>query len=170
LPYLPLINPLDLAHIGFFVGVITSLRLLPSSMKDTRHQVFILLGSLIFIWLSAVLIRSMHHYMAIPFDLSSMAVDTRVQTALSILWTIIGMLAMLFASRRMQRPMWIAGAILIAVVLIKMIFIDLGASGTVERIVSFLVVGSLLVAMGYFSPIPEKEPDSDQFREALGHE
>jgi uncharacterized membrane protein len=112
----------------------------------------------------------MHHYMAIPFDLSSMVVDTRVQTALSILWTIIGMLAMLFAARRMQRPMWIAGAILIAVVLVKMIFVDLGASGTVERIVSFLVVGGLLVAMGYFSPIPEKEPDSDQFREALGHE
>jgi uncharacterized membrane protein len=43
------------------------------------------------------------------------------------------------------------------VVLIKMFFIDLGASGTVERIVSFLVVGSLLVATGYFSPIPDKD-------------
>ncbi len=170
LPYLPLINPLDLAHIGFFVGVMTSLRLLQPSMVDIRQQLFILFGGVIFIWLSAVLIRSMHHYMTIPFDLSSMAVDTRVQTALSILWTIIGMLAMLFAARRMQRPMWIAGAILIAVVLVKMIFVDLGASGTVERIVSFLVVGGLLVAMGYFSPIPEKEPDSNQFREALAHE
>jgi uncharacterized membrane protein len=139
-------------------------------MDTIRDQVFILLGVVIFIWLSAVLIRSMHHYMTIPFDLSSMAVDTRVQTALSILWTMIGMLAMLFASRRLQRPLWIAGAVLIAVVLVKMIFVDLGASGTVERIVSFLVVGSLLVAMGYFSPIPEKEPNSSQLREAHGLE
>ena len=36
---------------------------------------------------------------------------------------------------------------------------DLGASGTIERIISFLVVGSLLVATGYFSPLPQKQPD-----------
>jgi len=71
--------------------------------------------------------------------------------------------AMLFASRNKLRPLWIVGAALVGVVLVKMFFIDLGASGTVERIVSFLVVGSLLVATGYFSPIPEKyaEPDEE---------
>ena len=129
-----------------------------------------MLGGLGFVWLNAVLIRSMHHYMEIPFDLSSMAVDTRLQTALSILWTIIGMLAMLFASRRILRPMWIAGAVLIAVVLVKMFFVDLGAGGTVERIVSFMVVGSLLVAMGYFSPIPQKDSTTERPREAQSHE
>ncbi|MCP4389440.1 MAG: DUF2339 domain-containing protein, partial [Gammaproteobacteria bacterium] len=53
----------------------------------------------------------------------------------------------------------------VGVVLVKMFFVDLGASGTVERIVSFLVVGSLLVATGYFSPIPDKNTDSDAPRE-----
>jgi len=48
------------------------------------------------------------------------------------------------------------------VVLFKMFFIDLGASGTVERIVSFLVVGSLLVATGYFSPIPPRQHEPSQ--------
>ena len=71
------------------------------------------------------------------------------------------LLAMLVASRRTIRPVWIAGSVLIAVVLIKMFFIDLAASGTVERIVSFMVVGGLLVAMGYFSPIPKSEEDDD---------
>jgi uncharacterized membrane protein len=104
----------------------------------------------------------MHHYMDIPFDLSTMLGDTRVQTAISILWTAIGMAAMLFASRRLVRPAWIAGAALVGVVLVKMFFIDLGASGTVERIVSFLVVGSLLVATGYFSPIPPRHAESTQ--------
>jgi len=70
------------------------------------------------------------------------------------------MLAMLLASRKMIRSVWIAGAALIAVVLVKMFFIDLDASGTVERIVSFLVVGGLLVATGYFSPIPAKHDDT----------
>jgi uncharacterized membrane protein len=82
--------------------------------------------------------------------------DTRVQSAISILWTVIGMGAMLVASRRAARPAWIGGAVLVGVVVVKMFFVDLGASGTVERILSFLVVGVLLVVNGYFSPIPAR--------------
>jgi uncharacterized membrane protein len=108
--------------------------------------------------LTAVLIRSMHHFLDIRFELSVMSHDTRVQTAISILWTVIGMGAMLFAARRHTRTLWIIGAVLVGIVLVKMFFVDLGASGTVERIVSFLVVGSLLVATGYFSPIPPRHP------------
>jgi uncharacterized membrane protein len=162
LPYLPFINPLDLAHIAFIVTVIRALPLLQASLPEIKNPVLILLGGLIFIWLSGLLLRSMHHYADIPFDLSSMSQDAKIQTALSILWTIIGMLAMLIASRRRIRPVWIAGSVLIAVVLVKMFFIDLAASGTVERIVSFMVVGGLLVAMGYFSPIPKSEDEHHQ--------
>jgi len=50
-----------------------------------------------------------------------------------------------------------------------MFFIDLGASGTVERIVSFLVVGSLLVATGYFSPIPQKDAPPETGAEESSH-
>jgi uncharacterized membrane protein len=89
--------------------------------------------------------------------MSAMLRDSRVQTAISILWTLIGMGGMLFASRRSIRMLWIVGAALIGVVLVKMLFVDLDASGTVERIVSFLVVGALLVATGYFSPIPPRQ-------------
>ena len=162
LPYLPFINPIDLAHMVFFISVMRALELLGTPLKNYRNHVLIILGGLIFIWLSAVLLRSMHHYTGIPFNLPRMFRDTQIQTALSILWTVIGMLGMLFASRRSMRPVWIAGAVLIGVVLIKMFFIDLDASGTVERIVSFLVVGGLLVAMGYFSPIPPKQVEADE--------
>ncbi len=156
LPYIPFLNPLDLAHIAFFMLVLGSLRLLPPSLTLQREHILILLAALIFIWLTAVLMRSMHHYLDIRFDLSTLLQDTRVQTAISILWTVIGMGAMLFASRRSLRTLWIAAAGLVGVVLVKMFFVDLGASGTVERIVSFLVVGGLLIATGYFSPIPNK--------------
>jgi len=169
LPYMPFINPLDLAHIVFFLLVVGSLRLLQPSMAFQRDHILIILAGLVFAWLTAVLIRSMHHYLAIRFDMSDMLVDTRVQTAISILWTVIGMGAMLFASRRLMRPLWIIGAALVGVVLVKMFFIDLGASGTVERIVSFLVVGSLLVATGYFSPIPDRQADTDPSQEKSAH-
>ncbi len=167
--YIPFINPLDLAHAIFFISVIRAVELLEPPLAAYRNHVFIFLGGLIFIWLSAVLLRSMHHYADIPFILFNMLEDTRIQTALSILWTVIGMLAMLLASRKMMRPLWIVGAALIAVVLVKMFFIDLDASGTIERIVSFLVVGGLLVATGYFSPIPGKRVETiEEAEEANG--
>lgn len=158
LPYLPFINPIDIAHIAWFVSTIRSFKIYRAYDSEQGKLTATALASLAFIWITAVLIRSLHHYLDIPFDLSAMSTDTRVQTAISILWTIIGMAAMLLASRRSLRNAWIAGAVLVGVVLVKMFFVDLDASGTVERIISFLVVGSLLVAMGYFSPIPDKEP------------
>ena len=169
LPYIPFINPVDLTQIAFFLLVLGSLKLLQPSMALQRDHILIIVAGLIFVWLTAVLIRSMHHYLAIRFDMSDMLVDTRVQTAISILWTVIGMGGMLFASRRLMRPLWIVGAALVGVVLVKMFFVDLGASGTVERIVSFLVVGSLLVATGYFSPIPDRQADSDPPQEKSAH-
>jgi len=156
LPYFPIANAIDLAHLAFFAACVRLLLLTRFDLPHLHNPMTIVLGALVFIWLSAVLLRSMHHYAAVPFDLSIMLVNVKIQTALSILWTIIGMLAMLIAARKSLRPLWIAGAVLISVVLVKMFFIDLGASGTVERIVSFLVVGGLLVAMGYFSPIPDR--------------
>ncbi len=169
LPYLPFINPVDLAQIALFLLVVSSLKLLQPSMAMQRNHVLVILAGLVFVWLTAVLIRSMHHYVEIRFDMSDMLADTRVQTAISILWTVIGMGAMWFASRRRIRPLWIVAAALVGVVLVKMMFIDLGASGTVERIVSFLVVGSLLVATGYFSPIPGRDDQPESGEEPSSH-
>ncbi|HUV20375.1 MAG TPA: DUF2339 domain-containing protein [Gammaproteobacteria bacterium] len=159
LPYIPFLNPIDISQIAFMLLALASLKLVTAGRLVQRNHLWIILAGFCFTWLTAVLTRSMHHYVDIPFDLSTMLGDTRVQTAISILWTIIGMAAMLFASRRLIRPAWIAGATLVGAVLVKMFFIDLGASGTVERIVSFLVVGSLLVATGYFSPIPPRQSE-----------
>ena len=169
LPYLPLLNPVDLAHLAFFVLALSASRLLEPARAIQREHLLILLGALAFAWLTAVLIRSMHHYAGIGFDLEIMLGDTRVQSAISILWTLIGMAAMLLASRRGLRALWIAAAALIGVVLVKMLLVDLGASGTVERIVSFLVVGGLLVATGYFSPIPRHEAASGASARGSSH-
>ena len=166
LPYLPLFNPLDIAHVALFVSLIRSIKLFGIKLNNQFYPVFVILAGTAFIWITAVLIRSLHHYLDIPFDLSIMLQNTRVQTAISILWTVIGMATMLITSRRSIRKAWIAGAVLVTVVLIKMFFVDLGASGTVERIVSFLVVGGLLVAMGYFSPIPKKPEASEESHHA----
>jgi len=165
LPYIPFVNPLDLVQMVFFLFVFGSLKLWRPEIVVQRDHVLVLLAGLVFIWLTAVLTRSMHHFLGIPFDLSYLLSDTRVQTGISILWTLIGMSAIYFASRRARRLLWIVAAALIGIVLVKMFFIDLRASGTIERILSFLVVGSLLVATGYFSPIPGKPAEAESQKE-----
>ena len=169
LPYLPLLNPVDLAHLFFFMLLLSSHRLIDANRGDLRDQVTIILGALVFVWITALLIRSLHHYLGIAFEARVILPDTSVQTAISILWTLIGIGAMWFASRRSLRTLWITAAGLVGVVLVKMFFVDLGASGTVERIVSFLVVGSLLVATGYFSPIPPKTDEQQDVPTEASH-
>jgi uncharacterized membrane protein len=48
------------------------------------------------------------------------------------------------------------GAALMAVVTLKLFFVDLSNAGGIERVVSFLAVGLLLLLIGYFSPAPPR--------------
>jgi uncharacterized membrane protein len=41
-----------------------------------------------------------------------------------------------------------------AVVVAKLFFVDLSNVGGIERIVSFIGVGLLMLVVGYFSPVP----------------
>ena len=50
------------------------------------------------------------------------------------------------------------GVGLMAVVVLKLMAVDLANTGTFARIVSFLGVGGMLLVVGYFSPVP---PDSE---------
>jgi len=61
-----------------------------------------------------------------------------------------------YAGRKARRRLWLMGAGLLAVVIVKLFLVDFSASDTFERIVSFTGVGLLLVLVGYLSPIPPK--------------
>jgi uncharacterized membrane protein len=52
------------------------------------------------------------------------------------------------------------GAGLMVIVVLKLFAIDLGNTGTVARIVSFLGVGVMLLVVGYFSPVPPRQSDT----------
>jgi uncharacterized membrane protein len=166
LPYLPLINPLDIAqgltlavllrHWLFLRGVRTSgpPRIEPSVPLPG------LLG-LTFIWLNAVLLRTLHQWFHIPYQLETLLESTLVETSLSIFWAILALATMLIAARKRHRMSWLIGFALLAVVVGKLFLVDLSRIGSVERIVSFLGVGLLMLVFGYFSPLPpssEKAP------------
>jgi uncharacterized membrane protein len=83
-----------------------------------------------------------------------------VQASLSIFWAVLALAAMVFATRTGRRAIWIAGAVLMGVVVAKLFLVDLGSVGTIARIVSFIAVGVLMLVIGYFSPVPPRKPEN----------
>ena len=48
---------------------------------------------------------------------------------------------------------------MLAVTVAKLFLVELSNSGTVERIVSFIAVGGLMLLIGYIVPIPPSRED-----------
>jgi len=163
LPYVPILSPLDLAALGALLAVALwyveshRLGLSPIATIPRAHVVGVLAG-LVFVWMNAVLLRALHHWGGVPFNLESMMRSDIVQTAFSILWSLVALASMGVATRRSLRAAWIAGAVLMAVVVVKLFMIDLSNVGTIQRIVSFVGVGILMLVLGYFSPVPPRSP------------
>ena len=80
-----------------------------------------------------------------------------MQASFSILWTLLAVTSMVLASRRALRSLWVVGAALMGAVVAKLFLVDLSGIGTVERIVSFIGVGLLMLVVGYLSPVPPRE-------------
>ncbi|HMD73444.1 MAG TPA: DUF2339 domain-containing protein, partial [Steroidobacteraceae bacterium] len=159
LRYLPLINPLDVAQAFVLIALARYVLVLRSTRADERSSdaarlAPAILAGLAFIWVNAVLLRTLHQWAGIPFGFASFAESTLAETALSIFWTLLALATMLVAGRRRSRLVWFAGATLLAVVIVKLFFVDLSSSGSIDRIVSFLGVGVLITIVGYLSPIP----------------
>jgi uncharacterized membrane protein len=157
LPYLPLLNPLDLGHALVLVYALRLARLAPWS-APARTAATALAAALAFWWLNSLLIRGLHQWAATPMWLDGALHFALVQTSLTLLWTLTALITMLYATRRAApetaRTVWMAGAVLLAVVVLKLFVVDLSNVGTLARIVSFLVVGALMLVIGYVSPLP----------------
>ena len=83
------------------------------------------------------------------------------QTGLAILWTLLSLGLMLVAHRGALRVSWLAGAGLLVVVVIKLVFVDLSKAEGWERIVTFIGVGVLMLVIGYFAPLPPRGKDEE---------
>jgi uncharacterized membrane protein len=112
------------------------------------------LGCAGFLWLNGMLLRTLHQWSGVRFGFEPMMQSMLVQASLSIFWSVLALGAMFVATRLRLRPLWLAGAGLMGVVVVKLFFIDLSNVGGVERIVSFIGVGLLMLVIGYVSPVP----------------
>ncbi len=152
LPYLPVLNPLLLTS----VAVAASAWLLRPRGFDQRARLAAA-AMLVLLLVSMEVARGTHHFAEVRFAYPSMWDSDIFQAALSVTWSVLGIAAMFAGARRGQRLEWFAGAGLMAVVVAKLFLVDLGNTGSVTRIVSFIAVGLLLLVIGCLAPAPSQQ-------------
>lgn len=168
LPFLPLINPLDLALLlVLFAGWQWTRSLAAQDEKLCRAQeqalpMKIALLGLGFLTYTCIVLRGAHHFTQTGWNVEALMHSMLVQACLSIFWALLALGLMIVGHRRGQRVTWIAGAILVGIVVAKLFFIELSNHGGLERIASFLGVGILMLVVGYFAPLPPAQPSSGE--------
>ena len=153
LPYLPIINPVDLATAFALLCALHWLR----QAGAASRAALLSLGGAAFIASTLALLRAVHHLGAVPWRAEAMLGSVTVQAALSIYWGSLAFVGMVFGARRAHRGLWMTGAALMGVVVAKLFLVELGNTGTVARIVSFIAIGALLLVVGYLAPAPPRQ-------------
>jgi uncharacterized membrane protein len=162
LPFVPLANPLDVAQGFVFVAIALWLARLRAVEATALGGVSVegiggVAAGLLLFWVTFMTFRTLHHWADVPWSAVAMWASRPAQAAVSIVWSVFALAAMLLAHRRRYRIAWVAGAALLAIVVAKLFFVDLSQVGGVERIVSFMGVGVLLLVIGYMAPVPPRQ-------------
>ncbi len=160
LPYIPLLNPLELSQ------VLVLLVTLDWSWRNRMNfgpwfgeqaaLPWFALALAAFVLLNETVAHTVHYWGGVPYRIESLHHSVLFQASISVVWTFTALLITFLATRRGIRGLWFVGALLLAVVVVKLFLIDLSRSDTMGRIISFIVVGILMLMIGYFSPLPPK--------------
>lgn len=166
--YLPILNPLDVAQLLVFLAIALWMRRVALQKLVPEPMVIgYAVGATLFIWANAVLLRTLHHWAHVPYTLEALGSSMLVQAALSMFWTVLALAVMVVATRRASRALWLTGGALLGVTVVKLFLFDLSRVTGVERIVSFIAIGVLLLLIGYLSPLPPKAKAAGETGEVL---
>ncbi|MCY3819255.1 MAG: DUF2339 domain-containing protein [Gammaproteobacteria bacterium] len=153
LPYLPLVNPLTIAAVAAGVAI---WRTLGIDVRRPDARTLVLLFAVAgLVLLSMEVARGVHHFAGVPFTAGTLAGSAIFQAGLSLVWGAAGLAGMVAGARREHRDVWIGGAVVMGLVIVKLFLVELGNVGTLSRVVSFLGVGLLLLIVGYLAPVPK---------------
>jgi len=154
LPWLPLLNPLELAQTATLVlgAVWLWSEHAPSPLRALRVVALSVAG---FLLVTSVTLHAVHHWGDVAWN-ERLLSTSLAQTSLTVVWSVLGVMGWVLGSRRGQRTLWLAGAVLMAVVLGKLLLIDRGNLGDVLGIASFIAYGLLCTVVGYLAPAPPR--------------
>ena len=161
LPYIALLNPLDLTTGFSLVLAMSCYRMLhadANAWSKGRAALVALMPMAAAIaaygWFNLILLRTASHMLGIPYRAGDLYASQFVQAMLSLVWSITALVLMWRAVGKAARPQWMVGAGFLALVVAKLFLVDLDGVGSVARIVSFVGVGLLMVLIGYLAPYP----------------
>ena len=156
LPFIPLANPLEIAQVlVLFAGWrwLANLDEAPV-LAGFAPLLRLALYALAFVVYTMAVLRADHHIGGVAWQTEALLRSMPVQASLSLAWSLLAIGLMIAGHRSARRVVWIVGAALVAVVVAKLFFVELASKGGLERIVSFIGVGVLLLVVGYFAPLP----------------
>lgn len=155
LPWVPLLNPMEMAQLAALVLMAFWLWRggIPAALAPLR---VILLSAAGFAFITSATLRAVHHWGGVGWD-DALPASGLAQTSLTIVWSLLGVLGWIAGSRRGQRALWLAGAVLMAVVLAKLVLVDRQHLGGPLGIGSFIAYGLLCTLVGYFAPAPPRD-------------
>ena len=158
LPWIPVLNPMELAQLATLVLLLRwwmpEARVLPPTQ-------IVLLSTLAFVWITSVVLHAVHHWGGVPWS-DSLISGSLAQTSLTVTWSVLGVLGWVIGSRRGQRMLWLGGAVLMAVVLAKLVFVDRQHLGNLLGIGSFMAYGLLCTVVGYLAPAPPRRSGQEE--------
>ena len=150
LAFVPLLNPLELALLAVAAMV------LALSGEIPQFRVLRAAWPLpAFAFVTMATLRAVHHLHGEPWN-ENILDSGFSQASLTVVWSLLGVLAWVRGSLRRNRTVWMGGAVLMGIVLVKLLFVDRSYMGNLPGIVSFMAVGLLLVGVGYVAPSPPR--------------
>ena len=153
LPYLPLLNPLTIGAVA--AGIAVWYCFDAEARRSNARVIGPLFSFVGLVVLSMEVARGVHHFAWVPFTSSALAASAIFQAGLSLVWGTAGLAGMVIGAVRERRAVWIGGASVMGIVIVKLFVVELGNVGTLSRVVSFLGVGLLLLIVGYLAPVPK---------------
>jgi len=158
LSYIPIFNPLDLLQI---VGVMLLIYWLiiyrDNFISHDKTALFLSAFLLLIVLVSVLLARTIHFYFGVEYEIVALLDSLVFQSGVSILWSSIAISMMLLGKKYQSRNVWLSGMGLLLVVIAKLFVVELSNSATIERIISFVSVGLMMLVIGYFTSIPPKK-------------
>ncbi|KLN99040.1 membrane protein [Stenotrophomonas maltophilia] len=153
--WLPVLNP---AEIGQWLSLLLLARWLYSNQQSQAPQALLnirmpLLALASFVALTSLVLHGVHQWGGLAWNASMMRFSL-AQTSLTVLWSVLGVIAWVWGSRRGQRVLWMVGAVLMGVVLAKLVIVDRQHLGNLLGIASFIAYGLLCTVVGYLAPAP----------------
>jgi uncharacterized membrane protein len=161
LPWLAVLNPLDLAQLSVLLLLALWLRDGVSARTPLASQPVVALALAGLLLVTVMTLRGVHHWGAIAWDGALLGTGL-AQTSLTVVWSLLGMAGWVLGSRRGQWGLWLAGAILMGIVLLKLLLIDRSNLGDLLGIGAFIAYGLLCTLVGWLAPAPPRRTASQQ--------